>query len=261
MALGSTYNNNKQQYSPTVYSNYKMSNTKSEIDKTSISFTFWNNSLKISIAPMKATTDNSISFDFENAVAIYLNHTKARMLAHEIEMFMTDPKKYNSSGVPSGQGLITISNGSEFGVKGACLVIRKINAEGQVESSYAYQFKNEYYYSVRNYQEKDSKFDQCYEDYVSLEIEQLLTLLKTYYEAMSSAMAYSVVDSMKFDHSRINTKLELIANKLGIQMGKGGNGGQRQESYFNRAAGSSSNTGSGASYNRASVDDIANELG
>ena len=105
MALNETYNSynqnagKQQQYHPTVYSAYKMNNAESVIDPTSISFTFWNGALKISIAPRKQNTGDEVSFDFDNAISIYLNHTKARILYEEICKFQSDPEKYNNSGI------------------------------------------------------------------------------------------------------------------------------------------------------------------
>lgn len=205
MGINDNYKNSNQNgknevYSPTVYSPYKMSNTTSEIDPGSLNFTFWQKSLKISISPMKPSSDPSdISFDHKNAVDIYLTHTKARILYNEICLFQSDPDKYNSSGIPSGEGLITISNGSEFGFDNSpCLVIRKINSEnGKTTSSYAYQFKKDYHYSIRNFDESTGEFEKHLEEYQSIEIEQFKTLLMEYYTAMSGAMAFSVMEMNK----------------------------------------------------------------
>ena len=63
MALGDTYNNNERKnYSPSVTSGYRFSNPESAIDKTSLSFTFWNKLLKVSIAPRKETEGDTNIF-------------------------------------------------------------------------------------------------------------------------------------------------------------------------------------------------------
>jgi len=254
MSLGQNYNNNnkKNDNSPTVYSKYKMNNAESAVDPSSMGFTFWNSMLKISIAPRKQTNNDEIAFDYNNAVAIYLDHNKARILHDEILRFLSDPETYNNSGVPSGQGLITISNGKEFGVSTPCMVIRKLN-DAVVESSYAYQFKHDYYYAIRNYDESTSDFNKVTEDYKDIEIQQLLTVLRTYYEAMSNAMAYSVIEQGKYDQTRVMNSLESIANKLGVSKASGGNrGGSKPfESIFNRKPVASSNN---------SVSEIAGDI-
>lgn len=255
MALGNTYNQNneKQQYHPTVYSPYKMTNAESVIDPSSLSFSFWNSTLKITIAPKKQLNNDEVAFDYDNAVAIYLNHTKARILYDEICKFQMDPEKYNSSGVPSGQGLITISNGSEFGYNSPCLVIRKIDESGATTSSYAYQFKTDYYYSIRNYNQSNGAFDKVTADYNNIEIEQLKTLLIEYYTAMCGAMAYSVIDQRKYEDSRVSGKLEQIASKLGVSFGKNNtaNKGSYSSVFNNRQA---------TNFTSETLDDIARQM-
>ena len=258
MSLG-TYNNtnsNKNNnYSPVVYSPYRMSNAESDVDQTALGFSFWNNMLKISIAPKKQNT-NEIAFDFDNAVVIYLSHTKARILYEEICNFQKNPGLINA-GVPSGSALITISNGKEFGSATPCLVIRKINTEsGSTEASYAYQFKTDYHYGIRNYNEKDGSFDKVSTEYNFLEIEQLKTLLMEYYTAITGAVAYSVIDQMKYDVSRFNTKCNLIAEKLGVEF-KGGekaSSPKSSTSYFN------SKSSTGSSYTSVAAADIESQF-
>ena len=78
MPLGDTYNSNeKKNYSPSLNSGYRFSNPDSTIDKTSLTFAFWNKLLKVSIAPKKETENGEIAFDHENAGSVYLSHTKS----------------------------------------------------------------------------------------------------------------------------------------------------------------------------------------
>lgn len=262
MALGDNYNNNKKNYSPSVYSQYKFNNIESAIDKTTLAPSFWNSMLKISIAPMKGNDPNNVEFDYDNGINIYLNHTKARMLYQEICKFQENPEQFNNVGVPSGAGLITITNGKEFGKNATCIVIRKLNSEtGAVESSFAYEFKSDYHYSIRNFDESNNGFDKVY--YNELELEQFKMLLTSYYESMTGAVAYSVIDNMKYDMSRINTKLNSVAEKLGVSYGKGNKGTGGNNSYFNQANGnnqSNNTSNSGSSYSAATYDDIMSQM-
>lgn len=261
MALGNNYDN-KKQYSPTVYSAYRMNNAESTIDPTCMTYTFWNNSLKISISPKKTNCGENISFDFDNSISIYLTHTKALILAKELEKFMQDPDKYNSCGVPSGAGIITFSNGTEFGKPGTyCVVIRKVNSgTGEIESAFVYEIKSEYYFAVRGYDSNKNSFETEKEDYRLLELQQMYTLLIEYTKAMTSAAAYSVVDNMKFDMSRINTKLVKIAEKVGADLGYK-NQSYSNKSYFNQNSNNNSNSQSNDySYSDASLDDIENDI-
>lgn len=259
MALGDKYqsnNNNNKNYSPTVYSGYKFNNAESKVDATTLAPSFWNSMLKIMIAPRKETNNGDVSFDFEQGVAMYLTHTKARLLYLEIEEFQKNPEAYKNVGVDSGNGLISLSNGAEFGVNGQFIIIRKINAEsGELEASIAYDFKQDYHYSIRNFDEKTSDFDKIYHN--DLELEQFKTLLRTYYEAMTGALAYSMIDNMKYDNSRINTKVDLLMDKLGIEKKSGhyNNSNKSSNSLF------SNREGKNTSFQNSSMDDIMDEIG
>lgn len=255
MALGDNVNNqNKRNYSPVVYSQYRMSNTESVIDPTNLSTTFTNNMLKISIAPKKTTAGDNIEWDHENGISAFLTHTKARMLYNEIETFQANPNAYSNLGVVSGAGLISISNGKEFGINNPVLVIRKLDSStGKVESSFAYEFKTEYNYYIRNFDESTADFDKIYD--ASLELEQIKTLLKTYYEAMTGATAYSVIDNMKYDTSRMNTKIDLISEKLGIEKATGGN-----YNNSNKSSNSIFNNKPARNFSQGTLDDIESQM-
>lgn len=256
MALGDMAiqnNNDKGKYNPTVYSPYRLSNPESTVDPTALGAKYWNGMLTLTISPRKNTTDGSIAYDSDNAVSIYLTHTKARILHDELLKFVEDPNQFNNVGVPSGTGLISICNGKEFGITTPCLVIKKLNAEnGSVESSFAYEFKQDFHYSIRNFDESKSEFDKIY--YNTLEIEQLATLLKTYYEAMSGAVAYTVVDNMKYDVSRMTTKITAIGEKLGVEFG-GGNGYKN-----NKSSSSIFNNKEPRNFSSGTLADIENQM-
>lgn len=259
MALGSTYNNNqsinKNVPEFSMYSNYRMNNAESKIDATCLTFRFWKTNLCISIFPKKNTGNDEISFDMDNGITIYLSHSKARILKNEIELFLKDPVAYNSVGVPSGQAAITISNGSEYGKDNPVITIRKVSDTGEVVASFAYEFKRNYYYSIRNYDGK--KYDQCFDDYQNIEIEQLVTLLDEYIKAVTNATAFTVLDQRKYSINRIENKINSIAEVLGVDLPKAGSSGQRKynSSFFNNAQ-NSNTSANNVSYSSATIDDL-----
>lgn len=266
MSLGNTYDNTKKNatvYDPTVYSPYKMNNAEGTVDQTCMSFSYWNNSLKISISPKKPTSgnDGQVYFDYDNGTSIYLNHSKARIFAEELKKFIADPVTYDNCGVPSGQGLITVSRGKEFNSPSPLIIIRKIGETGNVMSSFAYQTKNEYYFAVRNYNE-NGNFEKDIKTYANLEILQLITLLEEFYKASTCATAYTVLDQLKYEHNRQRTVLNSIASKLGVDYSSnGGRGNNRfsSTSYFNRNSGDNASeysAPSGSGYTQATLDDI-----
>lgn len=263
MSLGNTYNNNQNNTRTTpdltVYSNYRMNNAESNVDATCITFKFWKNNLCIGIFPRKSTGNDEISFDMDNGITIYLSHTKARILKHELELFIKDPVTYNSVGVPSGQAAISISNGAEYGKNTPIVTIRKVSEVGEVVSSFAYEFKTNYHFSIRNYDGKT--FDSVYEDYKYIEIEQLITLLDEYVKASTNAIAFSVMDQRKFSHAKLDSKIEAIASSLGVDLAKSGNNQRRYSgnSYFNSNANSASSNNdytSSVGYGSATIDDL-----
>lgn len=267
MSLGSTYNNNQNTNRSnipdvSVYSNYRMNNAESQIDATCLTSRFWKGSLCLSICPRKNTGNDEVSFDMDNGITIYLSHTKARILKNELQKFLEDPVTFNGVGVPSGQGVITISNGVEYGKNTPVLTIRKVNETGGVVASFAYEFKSNYYFSIRNY-DGGKTFDSVYDDYRTIEIEQLITLLDEYVKASTNAIAFTVMDQRKYSASRIEGKLDAIAQSMGIEMPKGGNNQRRynNSSYFNNNnANNGGNSGypsnSSVSYGSATIDDL-----
>lgn len=249
MAIGNNYDNNKEkQYnSPTLYSNYKLSNTEG-VDPSAINYTFWNGLLKISIAPMKSNTNGEVQFDHENNIEIYLTHIKAKLFAEEIALFKQNPVAYNNVGVNTAKGLISISNGKEFGITTPVLVIRKIDTQGKIESSFAYQFKADYHFSVRNYDQDTGAFDKIYNN--NIELDMLEAILLDYYRSMNGAMAYSVMEYGRFKDNKMTNTLNSMAEKLGVETGFKSNkfSGQKPQSIFDNAK--------GRTYTNADLSDI-----
>jgi hypothetical protein len=249
MALGS-YNNNgekeKDQYRPTVYG-YSMSNTESEIDVTNLSHSMWKGTLKLAISPKieTANKDENIKWDTKAAATIYLNHSKARIFAETLKGFVKDPEAFNQRGTWAGQGLITVSTGEEFGKTAPCLIIRKIGESGQVESSYAYEFKRNYHCAIEKFDEKTGDFSSDYDSFQNLEILQVITMLENYYNAMTGAVAFSVVDNLSFSQNRTNESLAKIASGVGVELYAQKSSKSGGSSYFaNKGAGANKSSSS-----------------
>lgn len=258
MAYNSNYSNNRnadKPFEPTVYSPYRFNNAESEIDKTCLHFDVWNKSLKISIYPRK--DGEEIQFDKEKGVSVYLNHTKAAIFASEIRNFLKDPVNYSGVGVNAGQGVITISNGTELGYNNPVLIIRKLDDTGTVLASFAYEFKSNFWFSIRNYT-GGVDFVKNYEDYKSVEIEEMLLLLDEYCKAMTYMVAYSVLDTNKRNNDFISKRLSAIAEKLGIETfnRSGSKNYSNASSFFNNAGTVSGSEDGGGYIPPATIDDI-----
>ena len=218
MALGNYDNNKKEYYTPTYYSQYGTGNEKG-VDPSSLSYTFFNRMLKISISPLKLDNGGKVAYDHDNADSIWLTHSKARMFYNEIKKVLNG--EITNGGVNSGdEGLIRFIDGKELGVNSYCLVINKIDSQsGQTNASYAYEFKTNHHYAIENFNPNDASHKKVI--YKNLEVEQLLDMLKTYYEAMTGAVAYTVMDANRYETNRNNTKIDLIMSKLGVEYKSG----------------------------------------
>lgn len=238
---------------PTVYG-YALFNKESTIDKTMMSFSMWKTTLKIGIFPLIESDNDEVKYDKKNGTSIFLTPTKARIFSTILQNFKQDPVKFNNNGVPAGQSLITIVNSSEFNKPeaGPAIIIRKISAEGQVESSYAYEIKKNFHNAVVGFNEKTGKFDQDFTSYNDLEIDMIITQLEEYYKAMTNATAFTVIDGtyQTFDK---------IASKIGVDLNAGYNGGGGyNKSYFNNRSADTGNTAAAgaASYTPGSLENL-----
>lgn len=248
------YSNNRDnnKYEPEVSSAYRMNNAESNVDKTALLFGYWNNMLKITIAPKKEDSDE-IRFEKDKGITVYLNHHKARIFAEEVKNFLRDPITYNGSGIPTGSSVITISNGSDVGANTPVLIIRKMDDIGNVTSTFVYEFKTDYYFSVRGYN-GGREFSRETNSYNNIEILELITVLENYYNAMTYAGAYTVKKTMISSNDFMISKIDAIAEKLGVEVNRTSNRGSSFSSttFFNSANASNSNI----SYAPTSIDDI-----
>lgn len=260
------YNSNQQQNGVnefTLYSNYRFNNAESNIDATCLSFRFWKTYLCVGIFPRKNTGNDEVSFDMNSGITVYLSHAKARILKNEIKNFIENPGMYDNVGIVSGQSVIVISNGSEYGKTNTpIMTIRKVGENGEVVASFAYEFKKDFYFSIHNYD--GSHYDSDYESYQNLELESFMTILDEYSKAASGAIAFSVMDANKFNHNRLTNSLESIAQALGVEVrssyNRQNNSDNRQYSNYsnnNRPSGSRySPSSNNTNYTQATMDDL-----
>lgn len=260
MALGTSYNSDSRnnEFHPSVYSPYKMNNSQGVVDQTCLTYSFWNGNLKISIFPKKNTgKDGQVAFDYNNGITIYLNHTKARILAEEVKKFLSDPETYNNVGVPSKQTIITVSNGKEYNAQSPLIIIRKVDETGNVMSSFAYETKTDYFFSVRGYREGSADFEKVFSDYNNLELQQLVTILEEFYKASTYAHAFATIDAYSRETGYIRNALNQIGSKLGVELGSSGGGrSYSSSSFFNQAPGNGGNSSPATEYAKGSLDEL-----
>lgn len=262
MAIGDSYNyngnhgtdNNKKEYkSPEIFSGYNTSN-ENGVDATALNYSFWKGFLKISVAPMLKNPTEKQKWDHKNAASVYLNRQKARVLRYEAEKVLEG--KQENGGVNSGEsGVISFSNGKEVGINGYCLIIRNVSSDGVVNATYIYEFCRERYYGVSDFKAENSNFNKVFYD--TIEVDEFMQMLDEFVKHMTKAVAYTVMEEIKFNVSRVNTKLGLIGEALGVEF-NGGDGSKRERgaSYFDSGSSNDSSSSSRSSARSSTIDDI-----
>ena len=254
----SNYNNNysnyNKDYCPTVYGAV-FSNKNSEIDKTSLSFSMWQKTIKITIAPLIETIDGDVKVDYKGSIGAFLSPTKAYIFSNILKSFKEDPKKYNNYGVASGQALITICTPDMFGKtsEGPIINIKKITSEGGVEQSYSYEIKTDYN-AVHGFNEKSGQFNQDFESYKTTELDLMIIQLDEYVKAMTNAYAFAntVATFPYFDK---------LALKLGVDLIPKSKSFSTATSYFNSNNQNNMTTNGGGTTGTIPHASLANMIG
>ena len=258
MALGD--NNKKQNYENTFYSRLKFTNYD---EKKMLSFSYWKGFLKIAISNIK---ESAMGIEYEELSVLHLSPIKAQILKEQLFTFrnMKDSETTNKSfGIDTGIGetknFIAIGNtdSSKKDDIQRTLLIGKVDVNGNLLEGNSFNFNHQYHFGIEWTDVKSMKCTTTYHD--NIELDLFITVLDEYVKAMTGAIAYSVMDMGRFDNSRINTKIELVMNKLGIESKSSKQASS--ESYFNKnglgsGAASPENTNRARSQ-RTSIEDIA----
>lgn len=267
MALGNNYDSNKKEnntkdYNFSMDSGYRFYNGESQVDATGIKFGYWNNMLKITIAPKSSTVgaNNSGEFDtydWDKGASAFISPIKAYMLYKEIEGFLQNPDAYINRGIPigsRGDKIIYICNGKEFGGQQPCLVLLGVDEKGTVQSTSVYEFKNSFNFAIHNFDAENKSFDKYF--YPDAEIDSIVTILKEYCKAMAGAHAYSTISNNQKNSVRVKYSLEAIAAGIGVELygGKSSNRKPSGPSFFS-GNGNSSNKPE-PTFENANIDDL-----
>lgn len=249
MALGdNNYSSNSNFDRITIgqYSEYGGANKNATLEASRLSYSFYGGTLRIAIAPKKEETpEGKVTFDYKNMGEAYLNHTKCRILRDAILAMREDPTIHNV-GVPTGDKLISFSDGSELGIDKPVLIIRELDQQGQIKSAYIYEFKvNEYYYSVINFDASNSNYEKRF--YNNIEVDQLIDQLDSYVKAMTGSYSYATVDAL-VNNKEIGEVLRNIASQVGVPQNT--TKANYRNSYFNNQ-----NNNSG-SFRQGTINDI-----
>lgn len=226
-----SYSPNQNLPSPTVYG-FNFYNKNSTVDKTMLSCSMWKTTIRISIFPLiESENDDQVKYDRKGGISIYLTPYKAYMFAELLKKFKEDPETCTNRGIPSGLALISVEDprfapGYKRPDANTLISIRKVNPEGGVDASYAYELNRETDGIVKDYNQETGQFSKDYEMMKGTELELLIIQLETYCRAMTNSTAFSVIEQQY-------PYLDKIANKLGVELMTNYGSSYKSNSYFN----------------------------
>lgn len=219
MAIGDiNYNNNNkngEEYRATLYSVNSFTNTTSELQKSKLSYSYWKGMLKISIANMIESEDDSENWDYKKESAIYLSPVLAYQTYLQVKAYLNNKDKISKSVKTKKLGVIKIADASEYDSEGTVLVIEKFGEDRKVKGGGVFHFNNDKYYGLDNLNEEEFTFDKSY--FEELEIDFLLVTLREFWKSSTGAQAYFMIDYGRFDTNRTMGRINAISNALGIE--------------------------------------------
>ena len=221
-----------QKFSPTLNSGYSLYNPTSKIDKTSLVFSMWETTLKISIVPVIESAGNDYpKYDHKSATSIFLSPIKAHLFAQVLEKFKESPDEYNNVGISSPQAIITVEKPDRFGQPkgGPVITIRKMREDGGLESSYSYECNYESFSAITGFNVDNPKdFQKNIEMFKDAELDAIINQLESYYKASTYATAFTTVKSV-FPY------LDKIACKLGVDLSTSNYKDNTNKGFFSKS--------------------------
>lgn len=267
------YNNNDSNNAPTstVFSSINFSNPESKVSQSRFSVDYFNKLMRISIALRNnaGSNDNFATYDNDNKVSVYVSFTKAKMLMDMIKEFKTNKDIHNVC-IELKNGLLKISDGSEYGTTAPCISISYADESGNV-NEVIYEMKDAYYAAAFNYNSDGTYESRTFAD---MELDAIEMTLGEYYKASSYAIAASIMEASMWKRQSSYDLLRNVAEKVGVQVGKGSgsnfnnktflsnNGGNNQNQSNQQSSGSNGGgmNGTPKGYESATFDSIASSM-
>ena len=258
-----SYNNNEKTPICTTYSGISFSNPESTLGQTKISISYFNKVMKIAIAARNNgdSNNNFATYDNDNAVSVYVSNVKARILYLLIQRLKNDPDTHNVC-VELKNGLIKVSDGTEYGSSSPCISISYATDDGSVHEI-VYQTKAGFHTGAVNYTE--DKYEKVAFD--EIELDTFAMTLDEYYKASSYAIAASVQEANMYKHEYEINLIKAIAEKCGAQISPN-NSNSNPAKVNNKtflSGNTNSNSGNSTSmipkeYESSTFDDIASSM-
>lgn len=258
-----SYNNNDRSPVCTTYSGISFSNPESSIGQTKISISYFNKVMKVSISARNNNGSNNdyATYDNDNAVVVYVSNIKARILYLLIKKLINEPDTHNVC-VELKNGLMKISDGTEYGSQNYCISILYASEDGSVHEI-VYETKTKFHTGAVNYTNGTYQT----ESFDNIELDTFAMALDEYYKASSYAIAASVWEANMYRHEYEINLIKSIAEKCGAQVGNASNSAKFNNKTFLSGNGTSqqNNTNNSNSvipkeYETSTFDDIASSM-
>lgn len=216
------YNSNTENNTPTstVFSSVAFSNPESRISQSRFSVSYFNKLMKISIALRNnaGSNDKFATYDTDNQISVYVSFTKAKMLLAMIQELANNQDIHNVC-IELKNGLLKISDGSEYGTQAPCFSISYADEAGNV-NEVIYECKHGFYSAAFNYKSDGTYESRIFDD---IEIDALSMCLNEYYKASSYAVAASIMEASMWKRQSSYELLKSIGEKVGASTGSKGN--------------------------------------
>jgi len=198
------------------YSYYSRTKSKSEANKNAINITYNAGLMKINI-------DEAVGdFKYETKATANLSQTKAVLLVGQMNLFeqyIENEKKIDPNkgfGVVCGMGEKTTFIGFRSNTnKDIILFIGKFDNNGVILEMANYTFPKDYDFAVQWTDVDSNKLEKVYENKV--EYNMIKTSISDFGHYMNGALAYSVLDTARWDYARLLNKLNPIYDALDIE--------------------------------------------
>jgi len=249
-----------------TFSAINFSHGDSVVDATRFTVSYFNKLMKISIAKKIGQNGDISTFDNDHQTVVYVSNTKAKML-HDLMVEMRDGGKMMNVCIELKNGLLKISNGTEFGSDTPCFSILTTDNSGNVEEI-VYQTKADFYQAAYDY--KNGKFST--KQFDNMEFDTFLMTLDEYWKASSYALAATVMEASMYKRDGQYRMIKAIADKIGaVVVNNSGaynqnGGGYNSRTFLNNNNGGGGNSSGGMNnvpedYETSTFADIANSMG
>ena len=222
MSIGSEYSSSdsttnggaKRLFENTYYSRIKM--RKDGADKA-LTFEFRSGLLVMKIMQI----EGQYGFAKDPVESISISPTKALILSNELDKFI----KYLESGKIDEKKGFGINGGMGEKIsyvafhakkdKTILITIGKFDGEGNIVQSDTVELNKEYHYGLEWNDVSTMDIERSFND--TVEIQQIVTMIRDFARFMNGAAAYSQADLVRYDTARILKKMDPIYEKLGIE--------------------------------------------